>query len=369
MNAFLAGLAFLAVIAGPAAAQELPLQASLDEKLAALHEETGLTAVGAIVTLGGETQALSAIGKRRRGGADDITTGDKWHLGSITKSMTATLAARLVEDGMIDWTTTLSEMLPDLEMHEDWRAVTLEQLLTHTAGAPANLPRTAQRVWPETADDLVAARRRQLVETLAEPPRSTPGTVNQYSNVGYMIAGHALESLLGAPYEQAMEDEVFAPMGLTSAGFGVPAGDQPRGHQVIFGIRRATGEDGPGADNTPLIAPAGRAHMTLQDLATYAGYHLRGERGEETGYLSAETFMTLHDPALNDYAKGWVVYQRDWAGGPLIWHNGSNTMWYAIVMVLPENNAVMAFTTNEGAIQKAEGAFVELAQALATELP
>ena len=73
----------------------------------------------------------------------------------------------------------------------------------------------------------------------------------------------------------------------------------------------------------------------------------------------------MHAPFLNGYARGWVRYERDWAGGPVIWHNGSNTLWYALLMLLPARNMTLAFVTNDGALQVADIAFNELAQELA----
>jgi Beta-lactamase class C and other penicillin binding proteins len=72
-------------------------------------------------------------GFRKNGGTEKVTVDDKFHLGSVTKSMTATVAAMLVEQGKISWTTTIGEAFPELksEIHPDYLGVTLEQLLSH----------------------------------------------------------------------------------------------------------------------------------------------------------------------------------------------------------------------------------------------
>ena len=72
----------------------------------------------------------------------------------------------------------------------------------------------------------------------------------------------------------------------------------------------------------------------------------------------------MHTPFLNGYARGWVRYERDWAGGPVIWHNGSNTLWYALLMLLPARNMTLAFVTNDGALEVADTAFWELGREL-----
>ena len=61
----------------------------------------------------------------------------------------------------------------------------------------------------------------------------------------------------------------------------------------------------------------------------------------KTALLSPATFERLHTPVLNDYYYGWVVQSRDFGEGnkSVIWHNGSNTMWYAVLVLLPERDA------------------------------
>jgi len=362
----------------PLAAQTLApmtLQADVEAGIAQIRADNDLPAIGAIVLIDGEQQALAVEGLRRVSGEDEVTVDDLWHIGSITKSMTATLAATLVEDGTYQWDMTLAEMLPDLadEMHLQWREVTLEQLLTHTSGAPANFSIFAQRHWPDTLAKLVAKRREVLAGTLAKPPVTEPGTEYQYSNIGFTIAGHAIETTLGIPWEQAMEDKLFTPLGLDSAGFGPPQGDQPWGHGSFFGRKVAKDPAKGGADNTPVMGPAGTVHISLQDLASWGNHHLMGELGMADGYLESATYQVLHEPKLEDYAKGWVAWNRDWGGDSegmnVIWHNGSNTMWYALLVLLPEKNAVVAIVTNDGTSNQAKDDFFALTVEIATSLP
>ena len=124
------------------------------------------------------------------------------------------------------------------------------------------------------------------------------------------------------------------------------------------------GED---ADNTAIMGPAGIVHMTLEDLCTYATEHLRGELGKD-GLLTAETHKQLHTPELNNYACGWVKNEaRSEELPPMYWHNGSNTMWYALVVFIPEKNMSVAVTSNDGDIAKAEAAAWEIVTAQAVE--
>ncbi|MHC4473500.1 MAG: serine hydrolase, partial [Planctomycetota bacterium] len=109
--------------------------------LVPVREKHDLPALaGAVVTSKGLV-AVGATGVRRRGTEVKATAEDLWHIGSCTKSMTATLVGRLVEQGKLRWATTLAEALPGLEerMRAEYRKVTLADLLSHRAGAPRDL--------------------------------------------------------------------------------------------------------------------------------------------------------------------------------------------------------------------------------------
>ena len=355
-------------------AVDADFQSHLEARVARLQEDTGLTGVVAAVMTDGQLAGEAASGERRRGSGIPVTVNDRWHVGSITKSMTATLLAVLEDDGRLSLDDMLPALLPDIEMAGGWGACTLHHLLTHVAGARANFPNKAQSVWPDTAEELVAARRRFIADVLAKEPESPCGERFAYSNVGYTIGGHVAETVAGKPYETLLQERVFTPLMLTSAGFGPPQGEAPNqepiGHRVLlhwFRLRMDPFKTR--ADNSPVMAPAGAVHMTIGDLARFGAAHLEGEFATSPPLLPRAAWARLHTPFLDDYASGWVRVERNPAGGPVLWHNGSNTMWYALLMLLPARNTVLAFATNDGAIQAAETAFVELARELAAPGP
>ncbi len=86
----------------------------------------------------GQVLAIRAVGVRKFGAAGAVTIEDRWHIGSCTKSMTATLPGILVEEWKVAWTTTVADIFPEVKMHDQWRAVTLAQLLTHPGPAADN---------------------------------------------------------------------------------------------------------------------------------------------------------------------------------------------------------------------------------------
>ena len=227
-------------------------------------------------------KGVAVDGERRRGTGIPVTVNDRWHVGSIAKSMTATLIAVLEHEGKLSIDNAMPELLPDIEMAVGWRPCTLQHLLTHTAGAPANFPMKVLKVWPDTAEELVAARRRFIAEILAEAPESPCGERYSYSNVGYTIVGHIAGTIAGVPYESLMKQKVFIPLELNSAGFGPPKGDMPNeeplGHLKLLWFRFALDPFESPADNTPVMAPAGGLHLSIRDLARYGSIHPRGRK-------------------------------------------------------------------------------------------
>jgi len=347
-----------------------PGGASLADLVTELRKEHKLVGLAAMVMVDGKVMSSAADGERKIHSGVPIELGDRWHLGSITKSVTATMIARLVESGQMKWTDTIGERFPDASIHEDWKPVTLQQLLTHTSGAPANFSLGVMLKKPALGPECTRERRKAVMNVIAEKPAHRPGEKFAYSNVGYTIAGAMAESATGVSWEDLVKREVFEPLELKDAGFGPPKSpsktlDQPRGHRVMYGRKASASDDD---DNTPIMGPAGTIHMTLGNLCKYATEHLRGELGAGE-LLAAETFKRLHTPKLHDYASGWVVKQpTDEIPYTVYWHNGSNTMWYALVVFIPGKNMVVAVTSNDGDIKAAESAAWKVVNACANQV-
>ncbi|MDZ4774297.1 MAG: serine hydrolase domain-containing protein [Planctomycetota bacterium] len=308
-----------------------------------------------VVVEAGQITARGAEGLRKRGGTEALTIDDKIHIGSNTKSMTATLCALLVEEKKLAWDAKVVDAFPELATKIDpgWRDVRLQQLLTNHGGAPAEL--SAGGLWTKLWSHTGTPREQRMAlvtGVLSRPPEAPPGTKFIYSNAGFSIAGAMAERALDAPYEDLMRKYLFAPLSMKSAGFGAPGSraqvDQPRGHTS----NGKPVEVGPAADNPIAIQPAGRVHCSLPDWAKYVTAHLLGEKDADDGtkhILSATSFVKLHTPLVDDaskYAMGWIASGK--APERRLWHNGSNTMWYAeATLALDEGWAVLV-AVNQG---------------------
>lgn len=312
-----------------------------------IRKKYDLPALAVVVIKDGTICDRVAVGIRKSGDPTPVTTNDVFHIGSCTKSMTATLAGMLIDEGKLRWNTTIAGVFPELKgtMNPQYETVTVEQLLTHCGGVPADPPAAAwAQAWKQEGSPL--EQRYQFIKSvLSLPPAAPPGTKMIYSNQGYAIVGAMLERITGTPWETLIIDRLFKPLHMDSAGFGPPGTigkvDEPWGHvhKLFMNIPIQ-------ADNPPAIGPAGTVHCSLDDYARYAIFQME----DQPPLLKPDTFAKLHTPPRGgDYACGWVVARRGWAGGKALWHNGSNTFFYFAVWLAPQKKFAVITATNTGA--------------------
>jgi len=356
-------LAFL-LVALPALA--VPTQAELQQKVEDARKGAGLVALGAVVAnADGEILGLAVAGERRKGNRDAVQPEDSWHLGSNTKMLTALLYGRMVEAGEAEWGATLPELFPDLadRMDPAWAGVTIEHLLSHRSGLAPN----PGPLWLLTARgskaDMKTQRTRLAEGFLSKPPGGTTGEY-VYSNLGYMIAGAALDRIatrLGEEDYEALFLSRLVPAG-EGWGFGPPQ-DGIEGHaKGWFGIK-AQGK-GLEADNPPALAPAGTLHAPL-------AAHARFLAGFLTPDATQAKLLTPFPDETSDYALGWAVDAVP-SFGKVYAHNGSNTIWLSTVRLYPELGLVVIVNTNsysDKAVKAVVALSLQLTQMYAEKSP
>jgi CubicO group peptidase (beta-lactamase class C family) len=338
-----------------------------------LRADAKSPALAAAVVQGSDRRRW-VTGRRSALGPAAVQPDDLWHLGSITKSMTATLVARMVDAGMITFDDTVEQHLGEVapRMRTGFRGVTFRHLLSHRAGLPSDLPLLKFGAFIARGSINLREQRRDWARyALDMKPLWPAGKSHHYSNNGYIIAGAMLEAAFDKTWEDLLREQVFAPLKLTSAGFGPPRGEQPLGHKVEGNSRliasllnsdasliEPVADDAVGADNPPALGPAGTVHMSLDDVLTYLSAHR--DRGD---FLEPETWRTLHTPPYGgDYALGWMVR----ADGTL-WHSGSNTSWYAEVAVDTANRRCAVAAANEARLRAQRAVGKALMRALNTQ--
>jgi CubicO group peptidase (beta-lactamase class C family) len=305
-----------------------PAQPLTQQRLRRLRERAGSPALAAAVARRDRLAQIWVDGERAVATGIAVQQGDVWHIGSISKSMTATLVARLVDSGMLGWDDTVGEVMRTVAPNMDraYRDATLRHLLSHRAGLPGEIPDDEFNQLSPELPDAREERRAYVRIALAMQPCGRLGSTFEYSNNGYVVAAAMLEARLGRSWEDLTRRHLFEPLGLSTAGFGAPgrlgAIDQPVGHlkEENSEARSAVFVGAEVTDNPAVLGPAGRIHMSLQDLLRYLAAHR-----DRAALLKPQTWATLHAPPFGgDYAMGWNVESDG-----TLWHNGSNTMWYA----------------------------------------
>jgi CubicO group peptidase (beta-lactamase class C family) len=312
-------------------------------------------------------------------GVRDVNSGviiqpaDVFEIGSLTKSVTATALAALIDHGRLTWSTQVTDILNSPRIRPDYRHVSLSMLLRHRAGITRlQSPDPEMERVIEHLRGTSAEQRAALVDwMLARAPAFAPGTAWDYSNGGYVVAAALAEKVSGLSFEALLRREVFAPLMMATARIGGERrSDEARGHVAVDGrVQPVPMRENP-YQLPPALEPAGAVRSSIADLIAYARAHLRGLRGQD-GFLRAASVLELHRPEAgpiqpvdlfgspNGYAAGWMVYALP-GGHRVSWHNGSAGSFFGWISILPDDDLTIAVVTNQGGRERAERACREL---------
>ncbi len=248
--------------------------------------------------------------------------------GSITKQMTASAILLLESLGKLSVQDTINKYFN--EVPENKKNITIHQLLTHSSGLPGGIG----------PDDEPIAAQEYIDRAMAAPLQFSPGTNYGYSNTGYALLGILVERISGQPYETFLRKELLQPAGLTETGYILPEWNQDelavgyrKGKRWGSVYKRGWLEDGPGWH----LRANGGLHTTVDDMYLWFKSIIR-----EQNVLSDETIerwttgYVTESNGVSKYAYGWVVYDTEW--GPMIAHSGSNGIFSADFVWLPEKD-------------------------------
>ncbi|MBI3491941.1 MAG: beta-lactamase family protein [Acidobacteria bacterium] len=297
-------------------------------------------------------------GVRKRGIDEAVELSDRHPLGSCTKSMTATLAAVVVEAGKIEWDTTIGQVWPradEKHLHPSLRDVTLNELLSHQSGLVSDLKDLKGDDWLSFFEEKMGPpleRRRMLNLILTFKPEHPRGEYH-YSNLGYVVAAAMLETKGGDSFENMMRRQVFKPLKMNTADFRTMALARKLKAPLLWGHRSDGTPIDPrivGAENPSVYAPCGTVNLSIADYARYAQWHLSHV---PVPLLSAQkTLDHLHTgyvdaPSIGGkYGCGWIVL--DTGLGRAITHGGTNTNSHALIWILPDKDFAAVACTNTG---------------------
>jgi CubicO group peptidase (beta-lactamase class C family) len=239
--------------------------------------ERAFPAASIAITLRGRIIALKAFGRfTYEPDAPVVTTATLFDLASVTKVIaTTSMAMLLYERGLLDLDAPLAAIVPEftLDTEKDLRRrdVTIRMVLAHSSGLSAY-----ERLFGKTQ-----TREELLRAAFTIPLTANPGSRAEYSDIGFILLGVALERIADEPLDRFCQREIFAPLGMTNTTFNPPAeiresipptaDDQTFRHRVVQGEVQD--------ENASVLGGvAGHAGLfsTATDLAKFAHTMLNG---------------------------------------------------------------------------------------------
>jgi CubicO group peptidase (beta-lactamase class C family) len=266
-----------------------------------------------------------------------------FEIASITKTMTATVAAVLAAAGSLDLDAPVRRYLPDFRVADEAVSarVTVRDLFMHTAGwFGEHLAPTGR------GDDAIA----KGVDAMAAIEQVSPVGVFSYNNVALVLAGRVIEVVSGRPYRDAVRELLFAPLGMAHSAFDaadvlyerVAAGHTVRdGRPVRVRARLSESTNGD---------PVGGVRSTVNDLLRYARFHLGDGTGPDgTRLLPAAALAAMREPRVRMGPVGavglsWFVESR--GETRVASHGGATVAHMSQLVLVPERNAAFVILTN-----------------------
>ena len=287
---------------------------------------------GAIVTVVKDGQVITTRGY---GYADvearvPVTENTLFQAGSVSKIPTTIAALQLVEQGKLNLDADISTYV-DVPLE---KPVTLRNLLTHTAGFEER--RGQYTTYKEGAVfDLED-------DTLTDPPKQIfePGTVTAYSNYGIQLVGYTIQKVTGTPFEQHIEEAVFAPAGMEMSSYHQPLPEN-------LAPQMATGYETTGTKGRGFLTvspPAGSMVTSSHDAGKFMLAQLEGTvMSKRVKELAWTTGIELPFPGQR-IGLGYFLGERN--GHQTVSHGGDTEYFHSMMELYPKENTGIFISVN-----------------------
>jgi CubicO group peptidase (beta-lactamase class C family) len=274
----------------------------------------------------------------------EITRDTLFQIASNTKTMTGVLLMQLVDEGKLNLDAPVKRYLPELELADSatTQKVSTRQLLNHTGGWVGDL-------FADTGDgDDALARYVAQVKTM--PQITALGSMWHYNNAAFGIAGRLVEVLTDQPFETAMRERLFKPLGMTHSNFFA--------HEAIL-ERHCVGhyQDAEGRLQVSkpwafarAVGPIGRVNSSVRDMLRYARLHLGGGLGVISDASVKHMQEVTTKGQLDDEfgVTWWLRDLFDDAGRPvrMILHGGAANGQMSAFWLIPSMQFACCILTN-----------------------
>lgn len=320
---------------------------ALRELVVAEQECFGVPGLALAVVADGEVVLAEGFGLRDLEHIEPVTADTHFPIASDSKAFTAALLCRLADQGALDLDQPVRELLPWFEMKDPHATalVSTRDLLAHRTGLPRH-----DFVW--YGDSGITNERAARALRHLEPNKQ-PRQTWQYNNLCYLTAGHLAEALTGRSWEDAVRDQVLAPLGMHAT---VLDPLDPSVKELAQPYKEVAGTNTlqriPEKKST---GPAGGIVSTANDIALW----LQARLGARPDVLSAAALAQLHGPAMiggvgaavfderqpMGYALGCQV--ESYRGTRIVRHGGNLVGFSSDVTVVPSKGIGVAIFTNQ----------------------
>ena len=324
------------------------LLSELDDKVKAGMQEYGIPGV-ALGLLYQGTGYIRGYGVTNVDDPQQVDGNTLFRIGSTTKTFTGTALMRLADQGKLDLDATVQSYLPDFATSDPsvTPRVTLRQLLNHSPG-------WLGEYYEDTGsgDDALA----RYVAGMARLPQLTPlGEVFAYNNAAIALSGRLIEVATGSTYEEAMQELVLDPLGLSHTRFSseeIPDAKVADPHDIV---------DGEPVLDTSFWAvprslhPTGGLISSVRDQLRYAAFHLGDGRVRDgTRLLTNESLVAMRSNpgpggTLNVELDGMGVTWRlrpSAEGAQIVQHGGVLAGQLSDIVMVPERGFALTVLTN-----------------------
>lgn len=262
-----------------------------------------------------------------------------FNVGSLTKQFTAVAVLQLAEQGKLSLGDEITKYLPDYPT--GGQKITVENLLTHTAGIPGSAPEAITSL--QGRKDLVGLQ--EIIATFKNRPLDfTPGTRWSYSNNGYILLGAVIEKVSGLSYPAYLEKNIFKPAGMTHTLFG---DDQllVRNRAASYVYSRAESRFLNAVnDKVETAYSAGAIQSTAEDLLKWNQALESHKLITKASLEKARTEFKLPGGRGTHYGYGWFIGNIQ--GSPLVEHGGNMGGFMSHAIYLPREDVFVVVLYN-----------------------
>lgn len=326
----------------PAIAQTLSpdLGQKIDAIAASTLTKTGAPSASIAIVQDGKIAYLQAYGDARLDPKTPAKPDMRYSIGSVSKEFTAAAILLLQEQGKLSLDDKVSRFIPDLTRANQ---VSIRQLLSHTSGYQDYWPQ--DYVMPMMLEPTTAEK---IMDGWARKPLDfDPGTLWQYSNTNYVIAGVIVEKASGMPLLQFLREKIFAPLAMKSVANidqeTLPITDPVGYMRYALGPLRPAPKEGKG-----WLFAAGELAMPAEDLARWDISIMNQTLLKPSSYRQFETEVLLNNGVGTRYGLGLDIGIEN--GHRAVGHSGEVSGFTAQNTVFPDDRAAIIVLTNQDAV-------------------